>query len=157
MTVSAQANISGGHPLDYITSRKWSIDGQEVPSLANKTAGAFNVTDSGTHTFALTVASKMGETASGSAGMAIAANQPPVCAAPTASPISSLMLVNVKCKDADGYVTAYKWSLNGVATPNRSYSITVTKNAPQKNYSASVTAVDDSGAPSQPMGVDFTW
>jgi hypothetical protein len=157
VTVSAQAKVAGGHPLDYITGRKWSIDGQEVASLANKAAGTFNVTDSGTHTFALTIATKMGGAASGSASMAIAANQPPVCAAPTASPVSSLMLVNVKCKDADGYVTGYRWLLNDVATPNGSYNITVSKGSPKKKYTATVTAVDDSGSPSQPVGVDFTW
>jgi hypothetical protein len=143
--------------LDYIIGRKWSIDGQEVAALANKTSGTFKVTDSGTHTFALTIATKMGETASGSASMAITANQSPVCEAPTASPVSSLMLVNVKCTDADGYVSRYKWLLNNVATPNGSYNITVTKSSPKKKYTASVTAFDDSGVASQPMGVDYTW
>ena len=157
VTVSAQQNVTGGHPLDYITGRRWSFDGQDVPALANRTSGRFNVTDAGTHTFTLTITSKMGEAASGGASMAIVANHPPACNAPTASPVSSLMLVNVKCKDVDGYVTGYKWLLNDVATPNNSYNITVSKSSPRRKYTASVTAVDDSGFASQPMGVDFTW
>ncbi|MFZ4703036.1 MAG: hypothetical protein ACOYMG_23570, partial [Candidatus Methylumidiphilus sp.] len=157
MTVSAQPKVTGGHPLDYITNRRWSFDGQEAPALANKTSGTFKVTDSGTHTFALTITSKMGEATSASGSLAVVANQPPVCTAPTASPVSSLMLVNVKCKDADGFVTGYKWLLNDVATPNGSYNITVTKSSPKKKYTATVTAIDDSGAPSRPMSVDFAW
>ena len=117
LSLGVTPKVTGGHPLDAITTWQYSLDGVPL-NLANKNTAIMAVDQPGDHTVTVVVTSKMGATATKTATVSVPANQAPTCTV-SATPGSDRRFVPIlaHCVDPDGAITKYMWSINGVPQP----------------------------------------
>jgi hypothetical protein len=99
--------------LDAIVQWTYVLDGATLP-LPNKNIVSIPFANAGAYNLEVNVLSRMGATAKQAITVNVNANQPPVCT-PTAVPSANkfMVVLNANCKDPDGAITKYQWSVNG--------------------------------------------
>lgn len=109
--------VSGGHPLDRIIDWQYFLNGTKL-DLPNKNIVSVKLNDPGNYDVEVRASSQMGATVSKTLAIAVPANQAPLCA-PTAALTSNKLMAVIQsgCQDADGAITKYEWSVNGVFQP----------------------------------------
>ncbi|MBZ5855762.1 PKD domain-containing protein [Flavihumibacter profundi] len=143
-----------------ISAYKWSqVSGPNTATFSSTVAAAITVSNlvAGTYSFKLTVTDNKGATGSATVsvtvGNATVANKAPVVNAGTNQTITlptNSVNLNGSATDADGTISAYKWTLSaGPSVPTLSSTITpaitITKLV-AGTYTFRLTATDDKGA-----------
>ena len=148
--------ITGGHPNDRITGMAWLLDGIAIPALKDKTNGVVTISQAGDHTVEVDVTSRMGKTASGSALFSLKEDMTPVCDMSTRA-YGGGILVQAVCKDPDGRVVGYAWTLDGTPVANGSDHFLLTSGKSPKTGQIGLSATDDSGKTSSPVYKTVTY
>lgn len=114
LTIGLTPKVSGGHPLDAITSWSYYLDGVRL-DLPNKSTAQIPIASPGSHTVEVKVGSKMGASATQSAVVNVPSNIPATCdiGALTSTGKTAIYL-KANCIDPDGAITRYQWAVNGV-------------------------------------------
>lgn len=103
--------LYGGHPRDRVIQYKWTVDGSEI---SDKTILALRLEDPGTYTVNFTGLTKYGNVVEGETTIEVNPNEPPTCSLSSRTFTGTKTLyVSANCKDPDGIITAYYWSING--------------------------------------------
>lgn len=144
MEIRVRPYISGGHPRDRIESYSYTLDGQPVESASR--FGEMQIEQAGTHRIGITIATQMGNTASGDVELEAHENQKPTCELKSRS-ARTYWRFYARCEDPDGRMGGYKWFLNGERVGTSSYRITV-RNDGEGAPTVKVIGEDDSGAQS---------
>lgn len=141
--------ISGGHPRDRISTRTYSVDGTDLGSTG--IYGRANLL-AGDHKVKLTIQSEMGHEVEKEVTIPVVKNQLPSCSLTSRETVSSLMVYAV-CKDPDGRMKSYEWTVDGERLSISSERITINKAAGESNPSVSLIGVDDSGGKSESVSL----
>lgn len=103
--------LYGGHPRDRVIQYKWTVDGSEI---SDKTILALRLEDPGTYTVNFTGLTKYGNVVEGETTIEVNPNEPPTCSLSSRTFTGTKTLyVSANCRDPDGIITAYYWSING--------------------------------------------
>lgn len=154
-TVIMKPEVTGGHPLDRITSYIYKVDGKVTQKMGNYGQA---VLDAGKHQVTLDITSAFGKTAHAKKMIEAFANKPPVCKLVTET---STFRVSFKldCTDDDGYVADYAWWINGKKLNIHGYTVSV-NNDPNitkaETFDVKGEGIDDSGAPSAIQETTYT-
>ena len=111
--VGVRPTISGGNPMDRITSAVYTLDGATVAG-SSASFNLINIATAGTHTIGLTIGSSMGQSASATTQVTIKPDVPPQCSISANNFATSKVLnIGANCTDTDGYIVRYAWAVNG--------------------------------------------
>lgn len=154
-TIIMKPEVTGGHPLDRITSYAYKVDGKQV-----KTMGEYGqaVLNAGKHQVTLDITSAYGKTAHAQKTIEAFANKPPACKLVTDN---STFRVSFKldCTDEDGYVADYAWWINGKKLSIHGYTVSVTKDpsiTKAQTFDVQGQGIDNSGASSSMQETKYT-
>ena len=156
MTVTVRPTISGGHPLDIVTSQTWKVDGIPVAEYANRNYMLSDITGPGNHIISYTLNSRMGETTTLNSPIQLIANLLPVCQL-KAVPNAYVVYAEAKCTDPDGKVIGYSWRVNGQAIGSSAYRVSFPKTNTPQSASVTITAMDDAHELSSPVSINVSY
>jgi hypothetical protein len=156
MTVTVRPTISGGHPLDSVSSQTWTVDGIPVAEYANRNYMLSDITDPGNHIISYTLNSRMGETTTLNSPIQLIANLLPVCQL-KAVPNAYVVYAEAKCTDPDGKVIGYSWRVNGQAIGSSAYRVSFPKTNTPQSASVTITAMDDAHELSSPVSINVSY
>jgi hypothetical protein len=123
LNVGLFPKVTGGHPMDSIVKWDYFLDGVRL-DVPNKNVAVATIDQPGSHIAEIRITSKMGATASQQAFVSVPANVAPTCTI-TATPSANrlLAIIAAACRDPDGSIAKYQWSVNGTvqtfATSNK--------------------------------------
>lgn len=156
MTITVRPSISGGHPLDEITTQAWAVDGVPVDLYVNRGFMISDIIDTGDHTISYTLNSRMGESKTVEAPLSLVANKPPVCTLST-RPSSSVVYVEASCTDPDGKVIGYTWKVDGEQIGSTSYRISFNRNSTPITSKVVIVGMDDARKLSTPVSINVDY
>ena len=156
MTVTVRPTISGGHPLDSVTSQTWKVDGIPVDEYGNRSFMISNIAEAGSHTISYIINSRMGITTTVNSPLQLIANLLPVCEL-KATPNAYVVYAEAKCTDPDGKVIGYSWRVNGEAIGSTSYRISFSKNDTPQSALVTIVATDDAKEQSMPVSLTVNY
>lgn len=143
--LTGRLSVTDGHPDDSIATINWSLDGQNYPELSGVTRPEFPVTTPGIHKLEAHVVSTLGTIAKSAIDVEAFENKIPTCTIALAYSNTSVT-ATANCPDEDGYITNYRWVINGVESSLTGYRISFARPSSGASFPISVTATDDSGA-----------
>jgi len=151
LDVTVRPTITGGHPNDRIKALTYSVDGQKVGtsgSYARVTVGE------GEHVVSVNAETTMGWTFGAEKTVTAVANKPPICAV-SGREWTSGWLYTADCRDADGRIIEYRWTMDGDALALNSNRISVSKFNRDEPPLVTLSGVDDSGSSSEPCTAEI--
>ncbi len=137
--------VTGGHPSDRVQSMTYRLDGAVVEE--GKTYPRITIKEAGEHTVSLDVVSAMGARASVEQVVKVVPNKPPTCSL-EAVDAGTGWRFTAACKDEDGVMASYQWSVDGEPVSSAYYRITVMKAGRTQMPHVTLIGVDDSGGSS---------
>lgn len=147
LDVVMRSYVSGGHPNDRIEQYDYYVDGK-LESSSNSYI-ARTTLNAGMHSLKVVAKSRFGYQAEKEIVLNVAKNKPPVCSM-TVSDYRSSWTFRANCKDEDGRIVGYKWTLDGEPVSISSSAISVSKKARTTEPSVMVIGIDDAGDQSAP-------
>lgn len=137
--------ITGGHPQDRVKSLQYTVDGQNV-----ETRGwiGYATMNAGEHRVGLQVTTNFGQTLTAETMFTVAENQKPICAIVAREAYGSVDLT-ADCKDNDGRLSGYRWTVNGQALSSQGNRVSMRRQANEPLH-VEMVGVDDSGEGSEP-------
>jgi fibronectin type 3 domain-containing protein len=148
--MAIRATVTGGHPKDRVAELLWSLDGVEIPALADRAAGVVRIGQPGEHAVAVAGQSMMGKTFAATASFNLKEDIPPTCEiglrASANGPVAT-----ASCSDADGRVAGYAWTLDGAPVGSGAARIVLSPGKTPKSAPLCLSATDDAGKVSAPV------
>lgn len=149
VVVKPKVATASTHKQERVTGYTVKLDGQTL--YTGNAVKPFTVNTAGTHNVTVVATSNMGSTAEKTVPITVLPNQKPTCnPLKTAFQKNKLGVVTgvsltADCKDPDGRVKSYAWTLNDVASPVAAPRAGYTFNACENQVVATVVVTDDSG------------
>lgn len=124
----ARVNILSMPKNDSFGSATFKLDGKEVSSGAVSTT-FIDVPTSGTHEVSAMVSSAGGKVATVSKSMDFITGDNPVCSIVSAGDGKTSLTLTAKCTVQSGFISAYKWEVDGKTLPGSSYMVSFSKSS----------------------------
>lgn len=139
-----RAQMTGGHPRDYIIDYKWFINGEEQETLQPRSPMfRFEIEEPGNYEIKSVTTSQYGQVTEVVENYTVNANQLPEC---TSDQLvrSGTIRITANCKDEDGYVIGYDWWFNGEYV-GRGAASTQLRLSEYPSMTVNYEAIDDAG------------
>lgn len=144
LTVSMYPTITEMLPNDSVSEYKWSINGETKSASGTNGAVLFDNLADGEYQIALDVLTKFGQKGRHVVKVNVSGNKAPSCK-PMVNDTGLGVVINANCRDNDGSIRYYRWTVNGnVFSPYGSQVRFAKKDFP--NAKVILEAVDDAGA-----------
>nr|WP_246336082.1 Ig-like domain-containing protein [Azomonas macrocytogenes] len=150
VSVVLKPEFSGGHPLDKIVQRSFTLNGQPIEGTGfygYYTLGAGNAQ------LGVQATTLMGKTVEGQLNLSVIPNHLPTCTTKVED-TSSSWIVYANCEDSDGRVRRYEWIINGTIPSVSGKRVSISKRDVAQMPPVSVVAIDDSNGRSQPVSAN---
>lgn len=147
LTVQLRPYVTGGHPLDRVTSATYFVNGEAIEATSSSARATLSA---GTYAIRYVINSRMGAEASGQIDLTVQPNKPPVCKVAERATIGS-RVYNADCTDPDGRVRLHEWMVNGQVAGTSSSRLSVNLKNGETPPSVTLVAIDDAGARSEPV------
>lgn len=139
-----RAQMTGGHPRDYIIDYKWFINGQEQETLQSRSPMyRFEIEEPGNYEIKSITTSQYGQVTEVIENYTVNANKLPECASNQVVR-SGTIRITANCTDKDGYVIGYDWWFNGEYI-GRGAASTQLRLSEYPSMTVDFEAVDDAG------------
>lgn len=144
LDLTLKPSITGGHPSDRITSLAYYLNGAPTGPAGSYSKMSLG---EGTHTVEARAKTLMGWSFGATQTVTVVANTPPRCTA-TMREWTSGWIYYADCRDDDGRIVGYRWTLDGEPVSFNSNRISVSKLSRSDTPLVTLRGVDDSGAES---------
>lgn len=139
-----RAQMTGGHPRDYIIDYKWYINGVEQETLQPRSPMfRFEIEEPGNYEIKSVATSQYGQVTEVVENYTVNANSLPQCTSDQLER-SGTILITANCKDEDGYVIGYDWWFNGEYV-GRGAASTQLRLSEYPTMNITYEAIDDAG------------
>jgi hypothetical protein len=138
-------SVTGGHPEDRVESYTYSLDGAVVEK--DRTYPRITVSEPGEHTIRMDVRTRMGGQASVEQVVTVAPNKNPTCSLITTDGGTGWRF-QADCKDEDGGMASYQWTIDGEPVSSSYHRVTVMKSGRTGVPHVTLVGIDDSGGAS---------
>ncbi len=136
-------NVKVGHPYDFAKEYTWTINGV-TGEVSNRAIGVFNSLSVGHYDIELAIKTNFGQTGSSSFSIDVLENQIPVCE-PSVRKQYGVSIVDANCKDEDGRISFYSWTVNGTVFSPYGRQVRFNDNDYPNGATVLIEAVDDAG------------
>lgn len=150
LDVTVKPSITGGHPHDRILSLTYFLNGAPTGAAGSYSKLTLGV---GTHTLEARATTQMGWSFGATQTINVVPNTPPTCTA-TMREWTSGWIYYADCRDDDGRIVGYRWTLDGERVAANSNRISVSKFARSSPPVVTLKGVDDAGAESEAVTAD---
>ncbi|GAO73605.1 Ig-like domain-containing protein [Comamonas sp. E6] len=141
--------VTGGHPLDRIDTRSFTVNGEKLDVAGHYGRITLNA---GNHDVAFSIRSKMGEEAEAKVRISVKENTPPTCTLTQRETVGS-WLFYASCKDEDGRMRSYEWTVDGEVKAVTGDRLTLNRVGDAKKPNVQLIGIDDAGGRSQPAAL----
>lgn len=142
LDVNVRPTIRGGHPSDRVADYQWYVDGELQPELEKSSANIENLL-TGDHELKLKILTNYGQEAEAIIPIEVVPNQPPTCSIDYRM-YSKTARIEAKCKDLDGKMVKYDWTVGDNVRRNIGKRISELRQ-PGESELVTVVGYDDSG------------
>lgn len=147
LEVSVSPRVEGGHPRDFVRRFEFEVNGTPVEDA---TRNARLTLGEGSHEILVRMISDHGEVVESTDTVEVTANQPPTCELEL-DETSTSWRYRANCRDEDGRIHDYEWTLNGQVSELSGYGLSVSKNQFETKPHVVLRGIDDSGDYSRPV------
>lgn len=141
--------VTGGHPLDRIDTRSFTVNGEKLDVAGHYGRITLNA---GNHDVAFSIRSKMGEEAEAKVRISVKENTLPTCTLTQRETVGS-WLFYASCKDEDGRMRSYEWTVDGEVKAVTGDRLTLNRVGDAKKPNVQLIGIDDAGGRSQPAAL----
>tara|TARA_R110001606_G_scaffold144066_1_gene283492 strand:- start:42462 stop:49445 length:6984 start_codon:yes stop_codon:yes gene_type:complete len=139
-----RAQMTGGHPKDYIIDYKWFVNGVEQETLQSRSPMfRFEIENPGNYEIKAVTTSQYGQVTEVIENYTVNANSLPECVSDQLVR-SGTIRITANCKDSDGYVIGYDWWFNGEYV-GRGAASTQLRLSEHPSMTVNYEAIDDAG------------
>ena len=139
-----RAQMTGGHPKDYIIDYKWFVNGIEQETLQSRSPMfRFEIENPGNYEIKAVTTSQYGQVTEVIENYTVNANSLPECVSDQLVR-SGTIRITANCKDSDGYVIGYDWWFNGEYV-GRGAASTQLRLSEYPSMTVNYEAIDDAG------------
>ena len=139
-----RAQMTGGHPKDYIIDYKWFVNGVEQETLQSRSPMfRFEIENPGSYEIKAVTTSQYGQVTEVIENYTVNANSLPECVSDQLVR-SGTIRITANCKDNDGYVIGYDWWFNGEYV-GRGAASTQLRFSEYPSMTVNYEAIDDAG------------
>lgn len=139
LSVQIKPAFFKGHPKEKVTSYKFYRDGE---LLDENSKGRYIdlIEQPGEYSLSVEATTSLGRTFTNETQVSVVDNKPPVCSL-SKKEYKSTVTVTANCKDPDGKIVDYEWTVDGAPISNKGYRVSIPFGS-----EVEVKATDDSGA-----------
>jgi hypothetical protein len=149
LEVTARTVMRGGHPHDRPMLFTYFVNGIQVAEASDYRA-KFDL-PAGQHEVMVRVTTEFGQVVDKTESITVNPNKVPVCEL-TGEEVNDSFRYRADCRDEDGKILDYQWTVDGSLYPNSSaYRLTVPRGERDFPPLVSMIAIDDSGEGSAPV------
>jgi hypothetical protein len=147
LQVSVSPRVDGGHPRDFVRQFEFEVNGEPVTDASRN---ARLTLDEGVHEILVRMTSDYGKVIESVETVEVIQNQPPNCDM-RVSETSTSWRYRAECRDPDGRVHDYEWTINGELSGLGGYGLAVSKGQYETKPHVVLRGKDDSGDFSDPV------
>lgn len=147
LDVRIRPTINGGHPNDRVKSVFYKLNG--VPMDSSGMYGKFSQLKAGNYRLDFDIESNMSVKASQNLEFTVKDNKIPICEPLTSKQTVASLIVYAKCKDEDGKISMYNWTVEGEKINVSTNRLVVNLKKGSPIPAINMQAIDDSGALSE--------
>lgn len=141
LEVSVSPMVSGGHPRDRVSHFEFEVDGERMNASSRYLRTPLA---EGRHDITVRMVSDYGEVVEQTETVQVEANQPPICDIRSYD-TSTAWRFRSDCRDPDGRVVDYEWTVNGEVIDMESYGLSISKGQYPARPAVKLRGLDDSG------------
>lgn len=143
--IIARPDIDGGHPRDSVMEYNYTVNGEPMDRMGRYGQAKL---EAGEHTVRLEILSKFGLTGAVEETLTVYENRPPACKLEVRKG-SSRYTVRNRCEDPDGYVSNFRWWIDGEPLILTGYRISIPQRENGKELLVEAQAIDSEGLVSE--------
>ena len=147
LQVSVSPRVEGGHPRDFVRRFEFEVNGEPVVDASRN---ARLTLGEGDHEILVRMVSDHGKVVESTETVEVVQNQPPTCSLRLSESRTSWRY-RADCRDDDGRVHNYEWTLNGEVSALTGNGIAISKGQYETKPHVVLRGQDDSGDYSKPV------